>query len=276
MISPPGWVLVCNAGPAGPRRSARAHCVASSRRARPGPWWDHASSTRTATVYPSVRRFPVLHRRRRPCAFGALVNPENRFTKRYNPGAPEGDVVAEAGWISGSCFLARRAALEELGGFDEAYFMYAEDMDLCWRAHRAGWGIGFAGAASITHIARSEHGPASLQDDGGPPSLGSSIHRSHHLGMAPGRPARWPSSSWACASSWPRCAWPPRTSRHAAVPWPWPSSWWLSSSPDALAAAEEQPPSTWNRTSTSRCRRPPPVVGEPPHWRVERPASPSR
>jgi N-acetylglucosaminyl-diphospho-decaprenol L-rhamnosyltransferase len=102
-------------------------------------------------VYPSVRRFPSFvdaagH------ALLALFNPENRFTKRYNPGTPEGDDVVEAQWISGSCFLARREALEQLGGFDEAYFMYNEDMDLCWRAHRAGWGVGFAGAAAVTHV----------------------------------------------------------------------------------------------------------------------------
>jgi N-acetylglucosaminyl-diphospho-decaprenol L-rhamnosyltransferase len=102
-------------------------------------------------VYPSVRRFPSLvdaagH------ALLALFKPQNRFTKRYNPGAPEGDGVVEAQWVSGSCFLARRDALEQLGGFDEAYFMYNEDMDLCWRAHRAGWGVGFAGAASVTHV----------------------------------------------------------------------------------------------------------------------------
>jgi N-acetylglucosaminyl-diphospho-decaprenol L-rhamnosyltransferase len=102
-------------------------------------------------VYPSVRHFPSLldaagH------ALLALFNPENRFTKRYNPGTPEGDGVVEAGWVSGSCFLARREALEQLGGFDEAYFMYAEDMDLCWRAHQAGWGVGFTGAADVTHI----------------------------------------------------------------------------------------------------------------------------
>jgi N-acetylglucosaminyl-diphospho-decaprenol L-rhamnosyltransferase len=102
-------------------------------------------------VYPSVRCFPSLtdaagH------ALLAVFHPENRFTKRYNPGTPEGDGAAGAGWISGSCFLARRTALEELGGFDEAYFMYNEDMDLCWRAHQAGWGVGFGGAASVTHI----------------------------------------------------------------------------------------------------------------------------
>jgi len=61
-------------------------------------------------------------------------------------------VVTAAGWVSGSCFLARRSALEELGGFDEAYFMYNEDMDLCWRAHDAGWGVGFAGTAEVTHL----------------------------------------------------------------------------------------------------------------------------
>jgi len=102
-------------------------------------------------VYPSVRGFPSFldaagH------ALLALFNPENRFTKRYNPGTPEGQVIVPAGWVSGSCFLARRSAMEELGGFDEAYFMYLEDTDLCWRAHHAGWGVGFAGTAEVTHV----------------------------------------------------------------------------------------------------------------------------
>ncbi|HWD54903.1 MAG TPA: glycosyltransferase family 2 protein [Acidimicrobiales bacterium] len=107
--------------------------------------------TETGEVYPSVRAFPSFT----DAAGHALLaqfKPDNPFTKRYNPGAPEGDVVTGAGWVSGSCFLARRGALEELGGFDEAYFMYAEDMDLCWRAHHAGWGVGFAGTATVTHI----------------------------------------------------------------------------------------------------------------------------
>jgi N-acetylglucosaminyl-diphospho-decaprenol L-rhamnosyltransferase len=107
--------------------------------------------TDAGEVYPSVRSFPSFtdaagH------ALLALFNPDNPFTRRYKPGPPEGEVVTEAGWVSGSCFLARRAALEELGGFDETYFMYAEDMDLCWRAHHAGWGVGFAGTASVTHV----------------------------------------------------------------------------------------------------------------------------
>ena len=102
-------------------------------------------------VYPSVRGFPSFMDAAGHALF-ALFNPGNRFTKRYNPGTPEGQVVVPAGWVSGSCFLARRSAMEELGGFDEAYFMYLEDTDLCWRAHHAGWGVGFAGTAEVTHV----------------------------------------------------------------------------------------------------------------------------
>jgi N-acetylglucosaminyl-diphospho-decaprenol L-rhamnosyltransferase len=101
-------------------------------------------------VYPSVRRFPSMadaagH------ALVALFKPDNRFSRRYRPPGAGGDVVAPADWVSGACFLARRRALEELGGFDEGYFMFAEDMDLCWRAHRAGWGVGVQPAAVVTH-----------------------------------------------------------------------------------------------------------------------------
>ena len=107
--------------------------------------------TDVGDVYPSVRNFPSFvdaagH------ALLAQFKPDNPYTRRYNPGTPEGDIVVPADWVSGSCFLARRDALEELGGFDEAYFMYNEDMDLCWRAHQAGWGVGFAGTAAVTHV----------------------------------------------------------------------------------------------------------------------------
>ena len=79
-------------------------------------------------------------------------SPRTPSASATTPARPRGDVVTPAGWVSGSCFLARRSALEELGGFDEAYFMYLEDTDLCWRAHDAGWGVGFAGTAEVTHV----------------------------------------------------------------------------------------------------------------------------
>jgi N-acetylglucosaminyl-diphospho-decaprenol L-rhamnosyltransferase len=147
---PPDWVLVSN-----PDLVVHPGALDALRRAlEANPAWAVVGPriyTETGDVYPSVRTFPSFtdaagH------ALLALFNPDNPFTRRYNPGTPEGEVVARAGWVSGSCFLARRSALEELGGFDEVYFMYAEDMDLCWRAHHAGWGVGFAGGAEVTHV----------------------------------------------------------------------------------------------------------------------------
>jgi len=38
-----------------------------------------------------------------------------------------------------------------LGGFDESYFMYVEDLDLCWRAHGAGWRVAYVPGAAVTH-----------------------------------------------------------------------------------------------------------------------------
>jgi N-acetylglucosaminyl-diphospho-decaprenol L-rhamnosyltransferase len=55
-------------------------------------------------------------------------------------------------WVSGACFMARHRALKDLGGFDESYFMYLEDLDLCWRAHRAGWGVAYVPSAAVTHL----------------------------------------------------------------------------------------------------------------------------
>jgi N-acetylglucosaminyl-diphospho-decaprenol L-rhamnosyltransferase len=101
-------------------------------------------------IYPSARRFPSMtdaagH------ALLALFDPDNPFSRRYRPPDGGGDELAAADWVSGACFLARRSAVEELGGFDESYFMFAEDMDLCWRARRAGWGVGVQPAAVVTH-----------------------------------------------------------------------------------------------------------------------------
>jgi len=110
-------------------------------------------------TYPSVRRFPSMvdaagH------ALLALFQPDNPFSRRYRPLDAGGDALAPADWVSGACFLVRRSAMEELGGFDESYFMFAEDMDLCWRAHRAGWGVGVQPSAVVTHtegVSRRSH-----------------------------------------------------------------------------------------------------------------------
>ncbi len=55
-------------------------------------------------------------------------------------------------WAVGAALLMRRAALDEVGGFDERFFMYVEDLDWCWRAARLGWSIEFDPAAVVVHV----------------------------------------------------------------------------------------------------------------------------
>ena len=103
------------------------------------------------TRYPSARRFPSYGAAAGHALLG-LLRPGNRFTRRYqmvdlDPAAP-----TAVDWVSGACFMARRRALQELGGFDESYFMYVEDLDLCWRARRAGWQVAYVPTATVTHL----------------------------------------------------------------------------------------------------------------------------
>ena len=57
----------------------------------------------------------------------------------------------EVDWLVGAALLARRAVLEQIGGFDEAYFMYSEELDWCRRAKDAGWQIVYLPTARVIH-----------------------------------------------------------------------------------------------------------------------------
>lgn len=72
----------------------------------------------------------------------------NNFTSFY-------DNYREAmgvGWISGACVVARRDAIEKLGGWDEKFFMYAEDVLLGVRAHQIGLKVWYFPEAEIIHL----------------------------------------------------------------------------------------------------------------------------
>ena len=86
---------------------------------------------------PTVEPFFSLWQLRRP------------WTKRVH--APLGDGPVEIDWCHGAFFLGRRDELTALGGYDEAYFLYAEDMDLCFRVHGSERSVVYLPQVSIVH-----------------------------------------------------------------------------------------------------------------------------
>lgn len=65
--------------------------------------------------------------------------------------APDGTTCLECDWLSGSNLLVRAAAIKEIGTFNDDYFLYFEDTDLCWRMRQAGWSCLFVPQAKIRH-----------------------------------------------------------------------------------------------------------------------------
>lgn len=101
------------------------------------------------SVYPSARHLPSLVRG----GMHAVVGPfwrNNPWTAAYRQDRQEPS-ERPVGWLSGSCLLLRRAAFDQVGGFDERYFMYMEDVDLGDRLSRAGWRNVYVPSAEILH-----------------------------------------------------------------------------------------------------------------------------
>ncbi|MBJ7412960.1 MAG: glycosyltransferase family 2 protein, partial [Phenylobacterium sp.] len=62
------------------------------------------------------------------------------------------DAAVAAPTISGACFCMRREDFDQVGGFDEGYFLHVEDVDLCWRVRQAGGEVLFHPKAEVVHI----------------------------------------------------------------------------------------------------------------------------
>ncbi|UOE44483.1 glycosyltransferase family 2 protein [Agromyces larvae] len=103
------------------------------------------------TTYPSARSIPSV---RTGVGHAVLGHPwpANPWTRAYRGEHADTGAARDAGWLSGSCVLVRRSAFDAIGGFDESYFMYFEDVDLGYRLGKAGWRNRYEPSASATHI----------------------------------------------------------------------------------------------------------------------------
>jgi N-acetylglucosaminyl-diphospho-decaprenol L-rhamnosyltransferase len=103
------------------------------------------------TLQSSRRRFPTLMTalfESTPLAWHWQNNP---WARRYRLDDRPADAVQAVDWVVGAALLARREVLDQIGGFDEGFFMYSEELDWCRRAVSAGWQVVYLPSAQIIH-----------------------------------------------------------------------------------------------------------------------------
>ena len=105
-------------------------------------------------IYPDG--LPQASRRRFPTVTGTVVRRTPlrkliRQRRHYHLDEPQPLEPVESDWMLGGFLLLRRSMLEELGGFDEGFRLYGEDVDLQYRAMRAGWERWYVPAAVVRH-----------------------------------------------------------------------------------------------------------------------------
>ncbi|WP_242424605.1 glycosyltransferase family 2 protein, partial [Frankia sp. EI5c] len=143
------WLVVANADIAFSPGSLD-ELIAAAERWPGGGAFGPGITNPDGALYPSARDLPSLGRGIGHALFGWCW-PTNPWTASYRRerGAPR---EMTAGWLSGSCQLLRREAFEAVGGFDESYFMFMEDVDLGRRIGLTGRQLVYVPSAVVEHL----------------------------------------------------------------------------------------------------------------------------
>jgi N-acetylglucosaminyl-diphospho-decaprenol L-rhamnosyltransferase len=135
----------------------------------------------------SARRLPDPPTAVGHAVLGRLV-PHNRFTRHYRALDVDPGRARDVDWLSGCAVALRREALDEVDGFDPAYFLYVEDVDLGVRLRAAGWRLRYEPGARVRHRVGASTSRRRAR---------SLIHHARGLDRFYGA---------HLASTWPRCA----------------------------------------------------------------------
>jgi hypothetical protein len=111
------------------------------------------------TLQPSVRGFPTLWRLATEYLFLRRLAPRSRLLNAFYGAGFDHRSQRNAEFLVGAVLLVRREVLDELGGFDERFFMYNEEVDLCYRARAAGWRVVFWPGAEFVHVGGASTAP---------------------------------------------------------------------------------------------------------------------
>jgi GT2 family glycosyltransferase len=99
----------------------------------------------------SLRRFPRVRSTYAQVLFFQRLFPRAAWSDEVVHDSRAYEERRSAEWLSGACILIRRELLERLGGFDEQFFLYCEDIDLCKRVHDLGFDVVFEPEAVAVH-----------------------------------------------------------------------------------------------------------------------------
>lgn len=106
----------------------------------------------------SARAFPTLWRLATEYLFLRKLAPRSSLLNKFYEGDFDHDETREVDWLFGACLLVRRDAADEVGLFDEDFFMFSEETDWCYRFRQAGWSVWFFPGAAVVHVGGASHG----------------------------------------------------------------------------------------------------------------------
>jgi N-acetylglucosaminyl-diphospho-decaprenol L-rhamnosyltransferase len=106
----------------------------------------------------SVRGFPTLWRLATEYLYLRKLAPRSNLLNAFYGGGFSYDETGAVETLYGAALLVRRAAADEVGLFDEAFFMFSEETDWTYRFHQAGWGVAFVADAEVVHVGGASHG----------------------------------------------------------------------------------------------------------------------
>ncbi|MCC7210087.1 MAG: glycosyltransferase family 2 protein [Anaerolineae bacterium] len=96
------------------------------------------------------RRFPTLLTAIFESTWLQPLAPRRILDRYYVRDAPD-EATADVDWVQGSALMVRREVIAQIGGLDDGYVMFSEEMDFCRRARDAGWRVVYLGGARIIH-----------------------------------------------------------------------------------------------------------------------------